>query len=191
MTTKKFGIKQSLSHTIEFSKNTHPPTPPTIPAGELQRAVAQSFGVRHPLRGNSSSLADPVPGRKSGLPNRAGRTNPAHPEPRCTNLCTPDQNQGDRREPRTHFRKPVTWTFIPARLPGACPCRSDSKKVTRSCRAEQIGRSHHPAIKVFAGRAISVRGADATERQNRRNCIDVICVIRAHFPVPSPGFGPA
>ena len=130
--TKTVGIKQSLSHTIEFSKNTHPPTPPTTTAGELQRALLKFFGVRHPLRGNSPSLPDPVPGRKPGHPGRAGRTCSAHPQPRCTNLCTPEPNQGGHRESKTRSRKPLTRTFILARLPGACPRRSDSKKVTRS-----------------------------------------------------------
>ncbi len=140
MTTKNIGIKQSLSHTIEFSKNTHPPTPPaTQPANFSEHKL--SFGVCHPLRGNSTSLADPIPGRKPGHPDPAGRTCSAHPEPRCTSLHTAEKHQGDRREPRTRFRKPLTWTFVPVRLPGAAPCRSDSKKVTRRLRTLQIGWS--------------------------------------------------
>ncbi len=176
MTTKNIGIKQSLSHTIEFSKNTHPPTPPaTQPANFSEHKL--SFGICHPLRGNSTSLANPIPGRKPGHPDPAGRTCSAHPEPRCTSLHTAEKHQGDRREPRTRFRKPLTWTFVPVRLPGAAPCRSDSKKVTRSCRPVQIARSLQVSYYIHAGRAVAIDGASGTDPEIRPNCLDVICVI--------------
>ena len=150
-------------HTIEFSKNTHPPA--THPHKGALTSRLQFRPARHPVSGATlPAYQTPTASGKSSFSRTPGPATPQQPR----------DTKAPRRKPTGTFSdKPGLHSppSDPLRPSGAAPWLADLKKVTQQLCQGQIAWWRYRSATVCAAHSVVAGdGSDAAEGNPARNC---------------------